>query len=124
MLKYLFALVIVLYSVQISAGNQWQYEVSAQDIFDEIIENIEKNNHANDGLIYVLYLLNNAAAEKKLVELLRYYLGSATGHELSAAITYRGEDILPIVFRELENPITCSLPGCSPLKDIVRRLQE
>ena len=74
----------------IYAEHQWQYDVSAQVIFDRIIADPKEHGHTNDGLIYALYLLGNPAADLKLVELSRYYLGSATGHELGAAITNRG----------------------------------
>lgn len=124
MSKIISLAIVVFVSFSAHAENQWQYEVSTQVIFDRIVADSKKHSQTNDGLIYALYLLNNSAADKKLVELSRYYLGSATGHELGAAITNRGKKILPLIDEELEKPTTCAAQNCSSSGDIVRRLME
>ena len=124
MFKYFYIAFLILFPFILNAEHQWQYEASAQEIFNRIIEDPIKHSQTNDGLIYALYLLNNSASDQKLVELSRYYLGSAAGHELSAAVTNRGNNILLYINHELESPNPCKLSSCVSMETIVERLTE
>ena len=124
MYKYFYIAFLILFPFILNAEHQWQYENSSQDIFNRIIEDTKKQSTSSIDLIYTLYLLDHPTSDQKLVDLSRYYLGSAPGHELSAAITNRGSTILPFIKRELKNPNPCKLSDCVSKDTILRRLTE
>ena len=109
-MKHLSALVILL-SVNVQADDDWQYKISSNAIFLEIVNNLEAKKNVS-GLVHALYLLENPEADKKLVELSRYYLGSSTGQELSACVTNRGKEILPVVVEAISIGEQCIHDYC------------
>ena len=109
-MKY-FSGFIILLSFNVLADNNWQYKISSNAIFLEIVNNLESRKNVS-GLVHTLYLLKNLEADKKLVELSKYYLGSSTGQELSACVTNRGKEILPVVVEAISSGEQCTNDYC------------
>lgn len=108
-------LLVVSYSA--NADNSWQYKIASKALINEISSNLEVGK-STSGLVHALYLLKNKESDKKLIELSKYYLGSATGHELSACVTNRGLVVLPTLIEEIKNGQPCKENYC--VKNITR----